>query len=109
MCAQWVSIGISFLHVKSEDRGESESSRHPQPQLAQSVTCLAAYTCLTADPGVASSMPARSYTFMEIDDDDEVILFPSAASRRVVFSYKHKYVHEVYCLVKLAQRKCVVR
>ena len=25
------------------------------------------YTCLTADPGVASSIPARSPTFVEID------------------------------------------
>ena len=29
--------------------------------LAQSVACL------TADPGVASSIPARSHTFVEID------------------------------------------
>ena len=39
------------------------------------------------------------------------ILFPSADSRRVVVSYKRKYVHEVpvNCLVKLAQEKSVVR
>ena len=36
-----------------------------------------------------------------------VILFPSADLRRVVVSYKRKYVHEslVNCLVKLAQEK----
>ena len=36
-----------------------------------------------------------------------VILLPSADSRRIVVSYKLKYVHEVlvYCLVKLAQEK----
>ena len=53
--------------------------------------------CLTADPGFASLIPARSHTFMEIDH--EIIstsnLLPSAYSRRVVVSYKQKYVHEV--------------
>ena len=35
------------------------------------------------------------------------ILFPSADSRRVIVSYKGKYLHEVLvnCLVKLAQEK----
>ena len=39
------------------------------------------------------------------------ILLPSAVSRRVVVSYKRKYVHEtlVNCLVKLPQGKSVVR
>ena len=37
---------------------------------------------LTADPGVASSMPARSHTFVEIDHEIifTVILLPSAES-----------------------------
>ena len=35
-------------------------------RVAQSVTCLATDACLTADPGVASSIPARSPTFVEI-------------------------------------------
>ena len=30
---------------------------------------LTADTCLTADPGVASSIPARSHTFVEIDHE----------------------------------------
>ena len=36
---------------------------------------------------------------------------PSADSRRVIVSYKQKYVHEIQvsCLVKLAQEKRVVR
>ena len=40
-----------------------------------------------------------------------VILIPSFSSRRVVVSYKLKYVHEalVNRLVKLAQEKSVVR
>ena len=35
----------------------------------QSVTCLAADACLTADPGVASLIPARSHTFVDIDHE----------------------------------------
>ena len=47
-----------------------------------SVTCLATDACLTADPGVASSVPARSHTFVEIDHEiiSTVILLPSADS-----------------------------
>ena len=43
--------------------------------VAQSVTCLATDACLTADPGVASSIPARSHTFVEIDH--EIIIPPA--------------------------------
>ena len=68
---------------------------------------------MTADPGVASSILARSHTFVEIDHEiiSTVVLLPSADSRRVVDSYKRKYVHEVLvnCLVKLAQVKSVAR
>ena len=50
-------------------------------RVAQSVTCLATDACLTADPGVASSIPARPHTFVEIDHDHStVILLPSADS-----------------------------
>ena len=51
-------------------------------RIAQSVTCLATDACLTAIPGVASSIPARSNTFMEIDHEiiSTVILLPSADS-----------------------------
>ena len=50
--------------------------------IAQSVTCLATDASLTADLGVASSIPARSHTFMEIDHEifSTVILLPSAES-----------------------------
>ena len=66
---------------------------------------MATDVSLTADPGVASSIPAWSHTFVEID-----LSFSSIAlnhSRRVVVSYKRKYVHEalVNCLFKLAQEK----
>ena len=48
--------------------------------VAQSVTCLATDACLTTDPGVASSIPARYHTFVEIDHEiiSTVILLPSA-------------------------------
>ena len=51
-------------------------------RVAQSVTCLATDACLTADPGVVSSIPARSHTFVEIDHEiiSTVILLPSADS-----------------------------
>ena len=50
--------------------------------VAQSLTCLATDANLTADPGVARSIPARSYTFVEIDHEiiSTVILLPSAKS-----------------------------
>ena len=54
---------------------------HAAPgRVAQSVTCLATDACLTADPGVASSIPARYHTFVEIDHEiiSTVILLPSA-------------------------------
>ena len=77
-------------------------------RVAQSVTCLATDACLTAIPGVASSIPARSHTFVEIDH--EIISFsslPLIHSRRVVVSYKRKYVHELLVnrLFKHAQEK----
>ena len=49
-------------------------------RVAQSVTCLATDACLTADPGIASSIPARSHTFVENDHEiiSTVIPLPSA-------------------------------
>ena len=72
--------------------------------------CLATDASLTADPGVKSLIPARSHTFVEIDHEiiSKVIFLPSADhSRKVVVSYKRKYVHKVLvnCLFKLAGRK----
>ena len=59
---------------------------------------------------VASSIPARSHTFVEIDHEiiSTVILLPSLNhSRRVVVSYERKYVYKVLvnCLFKLAQER----
>ena len=46
------------------------------------VACLTTDVCLTAVPGVASSISARSHTFLEIDHEiiSTVILLPSAKS-----------------------------
>ena len=79
-------------------------------RVAQSVTCLATDAYLTAYPGVASSIPVRSHTFVEIDHEmiSTVILLPSADSfKSVVVSYKRKYVHELLVsrLFKPAQEK----
>ena len=51
-------------------------------RVAQSVTCLATDACLTADPGVGSSILAQSHTFVEIDHEIifTVIFLPSADS-----------------------------
>ena len=63
-------VGYKFIHGVAPGR------------VAQSVTCLATDACLTVDPGVASSIPARSHTFVEIDHEiiSTVILLPSADS-----------------------------
>ena len=34
-------------------------------RVAQSVMCLVTETCLTAEPGVASSIPVQSHTFVD--------------------------------------------
>ena len=69
-------------------------------RVAQSLTWLATIANLTADPGFASSIPAWSNTFEEIDHEiiSTVILLPSVLPLnqllRDVVSYKRKYVHE---------------
>ena len=65
---------LEFVGLKADCTGSSEST------LVVSVTCLATDACLTADPGVASSIPARYHTFVEIDHEiiSTVILLPSA-------------------------------
>ena len=66
-------------------------------RVAQSVTCLTADKCPTADPGVMSLTQAWSHTFMEIDHEiiSTAILLPSADSISIVVSYKQKYLHKV--------------
>ena len=76
--------GSSGLKYNSTDN--TSSFDNSWGRIAQLVTCLTADTFLTADPGVASSIPARSHTFVEIDHEiiSMAILLPSADSRRVV-------------------------
>ena len=86
------------------------SHQHLPGRVAQSVTCLATDACLIADPGVASSIPARYHTFVEIDHEiisTVILLLPLIYSRRVVVSYKRKYVHKLLVnrLLKPAQEK----
>ena len=80
-------------------------------RVAQSVTCLATDASLTADPaGVASSIPDRFHTFVEIMQYflRSFSSLPLNYSRRIDVSYKRKYVHEVLvktlqCLLKVKQ------
>ena len=56
----WLFI-INEIHI--------HFSKRMPGRVAQSVTCLATDACLTADPGVASSIPVQSHTFVEIDHE----------------------------------------
>ena len=79
--------------------------------VAQSVTCLATDACLTADPGVASSIQVCSHTFLENDHEiiSTVILLPSPDSFKSV-SNKQKYVHDYWLTAcSCLPRKSVVR
>ena len=83
-------------------------------RVAQSVTCRVTDAKLTADPGVASLIPARSHTFVEIDHEiiSTVILLPSAESfMKGCCQLQAKVCARllVNCLFKLAQEKSVVR
>ena len=78
-------------------------------RIAHSVRCLATDASLTADPEVLSSIPTLSHTLVEIDREIISRAFSSLSlnhSRRVVVSYKRKYVHEVLvnCLGKSVVR-----
>ena len=58
--------------------------------IVQLVKYLTLDTCLTADPGVASSILARSHTLVEINHEiiSRAILLPSSDSRRLAVIYK---------------------
>ena len=110
VCARWVQMEV--LISKRNERHEVSvmTFQSDRGRIAQSVTCLATDARLTADRGVVSSITALSHTFVEIDHEiiSTVIFLTSLNhSRRVVVSYKRKYVHEVLvnCLFKLAQEK----
>ena len=77
-------------HLSADDSNEMEylyglkkKQKSARPgRVAQLVTCLVTDASLTTDPRVASSIPARSHTFVEIDREiiSTVILLPSAES-----------------------------
>ena len=76
---------VKLLYLKSKKKKKKKKIKNKKKKpgrVAQSVTCLATDASLTADPGVASSIPARSHTFVEIDHGiiSTVILLPSAES-----------------------------
>ena len=105
-----------YQHKKQPLRKVSASCRCPLPswllpgRVAQLVTCLATDACLTADQGVASSIPARSHTFTEIDYEiiSMVILLPSPESfKKGCCQLQANYVHELLVnrIFKPAQEK----
>ena len=107
-----LSVDFNILHEGTNIRVSTISV--PPGRVWQSVTCLATDACLTADPGVASSIPARSHTFVEIDHEiiSTVILIPSAESfMKGCCQLQAKVCARllVNCSFKLAQEKCVVR
>ena len=75
-------ILLLFFSLGPQIRVHSKKKTKKTSRVAQSVTCLATDASLTADPGVASLIPARSHTFVEIDHEiiSTVILLPSAES-----------------------------
>ena len=85
-----------------------------RPLFTASVTKLATDACLTAIPGVASSIPARSHTFVEIDHEiiSKVILLPSADSfKKGCCQLQAKVCARItgYPLVQACPGKSVVR
>ena len=83
MCTYNICLSINDFFIIRFFLNKFSTMRNEKPgPVAQSVTCLATDACLTADPGVASSIPARSHTFVEIDHEiiSTVILLPSSDS-----------------------------
>ena len=73
----------------------------------QSITCLTVDMCLTADPGVVSSILAQSHTFLEIDHEiaSMAIHLASPDARGVVVRYKQKYLHRLTSFSNLPRKK----
>ena len=71
---------VSLCHGYLVSWLPANKNRLEPGRIAQSVTCLATDASLTANPGVASLIPAQSHTFVEIDHEiiSTVILLPSA-------------------------------
>ena len=89
-------------------------SVHLNVKLVQSVTYLATDACLTAIPGVASSIPAQGHTFVVIDHEiiSTVILLSSADSfKKGCCQLQAKVCARItgYPLVQACPGKSVVR
>ena len=90
---------------------------HLPGPIAQSVTCLTTDTCLTADPGIVSSIPTWSQTFVEIDHEIismviSMVILPSADSlKKGCCQLQAKVCVQILVnrLFKLAREKSVVR
>ena len=107
-------LTLKLKHSSSLVLKLKHSSSLVPGRVAQSVMCLVTDAKLTADPGVASSIPAWSHTFVEIDHEivSTVILLPSAESfMKGCCQIQAKVCARllVNCLFKLAQEKSVVR
>ena len=72
----WNPVVVSYLAVWNQIQGWIQDFLIATGSILQS----GGDACLTADPGVASSIPARYHTFVEIDHEiiSTVILLPSA-------------------------------
>ena len=79
---QFQLVCISCFGEKSPIYNVMRHEAETPGRVAQLLRCLATDACLTADPGVGSSIPARSHTFVEIDHEiiSTVILLPSTDS-----------------------------
>ena len=81
---QIISYELSYLEESPNGKLHSLASVHSfkcvPGQIAPSVTCLTTSASLIANPGVASSLTAQSYTFVEIYHEiiSTVILLLSA-------------------------------
>ena len=111
---EMISTVILLPSADSFKKGCCQLQAKVPGRVAQSVTCLVTDAKLTADPGVASSIPARSHTFVEIDHEiiSTVILLPSPESfMKGCCQFQAKVCAQflVNCLFKLAQEKSVVR
>ena len=87
-CSAQNTHGVAFTAAQLRILSKNYLQIGPVPgRIAQSAMCLTTDASqMTADPGVESSIPARSHTFMEIDHEiiSRVILLPSADSFTVI-------------------------
>ena len=86
---------------------QTEPDKEIFSRVAQSVTCLATDACPTADPGVASSIPVRSHTFVAIDH--EIISTSFSSLQEGLLSVTSESMYTNYWLTacsSLPRKKC---